>query len=106
MKQILVAIFLIAAFVGMPMQQVHAADGKRYSKRYKKKRTRPLRGRIYMNRRGRRIGGYSYRYVDVMNSRRQAERIMRHQSRIGSLDDDFFYERPRGPFGGNTPYMH
>jgi hypothetical protein len=67
------------------------------------KPSQPLQGTIYYKRRR---GGYSYRYSDVMNSRTATDPGLSRYHRSGPLDGDFFFERPRPPFGGNTPYMN
>ena len=96
-KYIFLALALLAA-VAVPVASVEAAPKKVY-------KSKPLKGVIYGNQR--RIGGYSYKYSDVMEPskfRNSPQATGLHDS--GVIDGDFFYPRPTGPFGGYTPYMH
>lgn len=98
MKYTFLALALLAA-VAIPVASVEAAPK---SKAYKSK---PLKGVIYGNQR--RIGGYSYKYSDVMEPskfRNSPYATGLHDS--GVIDGDFFYPRASGPFGGYTPYMN
>lgn len=69
-----------------------------------KKVSRPLKGTIYYKQR--RIGGYSYKYVDGIDTRRFVDRSMTAQSSSGPFDSGFFFTQPWAPHGGDTPYMH
>lgn len=92
-------LMLIAAAVAVlaPMQPV-AAEAKA------KKAYPPLKGVIYGNQR--RPGGYKYKYVDGINTRKFNDPSLSFRSQGGPFDNGFFFETPRGPFGGYTPYMH
>lgn len=72
-----------------------AAKGKSASK------SKPLRGVIY---RQRRVGGYSYKYVDSVNTRRFIDPPT--QSLSGPFGSGFFFVTPVPTFGGQSPYMH
>ncbi|MEQ1652353.1 MAG: hypothetical protein ABL897_07690 [Hyphomicrobium sp.] len=63
----------------------------------------PLRGVIYG--RQRRVGGYSYKYSDVIEPGSRYNPAVTGMHESGVIDGDFFYPRPSGPFGGYTPYM-
>ncbi len=69
-----------------------------------KKVYRPLKGTSYYKQR--RIGGYSYKYVDGIDTRRFVDRSMTQQTVAGPFDSGFFFTQPWGPHGGDAPYMH
>ncbi len=69
-----------------------------------KKGYKPLKGTIYYKQR--RIGGYSYKYVDAIDTRRFVDRSMTAQSNGGPFDSGFFFTQPWAPHGGDAPYMH
>lgn len=69
-----------------------------------KKGYKPLKGTIYYKQR--RIGGYSYKYVDAIDTRRFVDRSMTAQSNAGPFDSGFFFTQPTAPHGGDAPYMH
>jgi hypothetical protein len=70
----------------------------------KAKTSKPLSGVIYGNQR--RIGGYSYKYSDVISPGSRTNPAVTGLYESGAIDGDFFFPRPSGPFGGYTPYMH
>ena len=71
-----------------------------YRKRY------PLEVNIYARRR--RVGGYSYRATDVVNTygRSPPPYLDVRQSRGGPFDSGFFFDSGIGLRGGNSPYLH
>jgi hypothetical protein len=71
---------------------------------YYRKR-RPLEVRIYGRRR---VGGYSYRAGDVVNTygRSLPPWLDVKQSQGGPFDSGFFFDSGIGPRGGNSPYLH
>lgn len=69
-----------------------------------KKVSKPLKGTIYYKQR--RIGGYSYKYVDAIDTRRFTDPSMSQQSYGGPFDSGFFFNQPWAPHGGDAPYMH
>lgn len=96
-KYTFLALALLAA-AAIPVTPADAAPKKAY-------KSKPLKGVIYGNQR--RIGGYSYKYSDVMEPskfRNSPQATGLHDS--GVIDGDFFYPRPSSPFGGYTPYMN
>lgn len=98
----LAAVFLVAA---APLADAAPkAYGKKYSATSGKYKARaPLRGVIYG--RQRRVGGYSYKYSDVIEPGSRYNPAVTGMHESGVIDGDFFYPRPSGPFGGYTPYM-
>lgn len=96
-KYTFMALALLAA-AAIPVTPADAAPKKAY-------KSKPLKGVIYGKQR--RIGGYSYKYSDVMAPSKFGNTPVAtglHES--GAIDSDFFYPRPSGPFGGYTPYMN
>jgi len=63
----------------------------------------PLRGVIYG---GRRVGGYSYKYIQGINTRKFNDPSLSFRAQGEPFDNGFFFETPRGPYGGYAPYMH
>jgi len=61
---------------------------------------KPLRGTVRPYRHG---GGYSYKYIQVVNTRRFTEPAS--QSVSGPFDSGFFFSTPSAPHGGDSPYM-
>lgn len=64
----------------------------------------PLKGTIYYKHR--RVGGYSYKYVDAIDTRRFVDPSLSMQSNGGPFDSGFFFSTPYPPHGGDAPYMH
>lgn len=77
------------------MQSTAATKGKKASK------SKPLRVTVHP----RRVGGYSYGGTGTLDAR-TSQRFFNppSQSLGGPFDSGFFWETPRGPFGGTTPY--
>jgi len=94
LRYLLIAATALAAV--LPMQPMQAEA--------KTKASKPLRGTIYGNQR--RVGGYKYKYVDSIDTRKFYDPSMSARSQGGPFDNGFFFESPRAPFGGYTPYMH
>lgn len=63
---------------------------------------KPLRGVV---RPARRVGGYSYKYTESLNTRRFVDPSMQTQSSGGPFDSGFFFSSPVGPHGGDSPYL-
>ncbi|MGE0767283.1 MAG: hypothetical protein AB7L90_12525 [Hyphomicrobiaceae bacterium] len=95
MKTVLLSCLLAVGLVCAPVISADAAPRKRY---------KPLSVPVYKKHRYR--GGYSYRYVDTIDTRKFVDRSMGYQSQGGPFDSGFFFETPRGPYGGTTPYFH
>ena len=68
----------------------------------KPKASKPLKGKSYYGRRG----GYSVKKGDVIGSSRDMDPSMSRYDSRGGLGNDFFFETPWSPHGGNTVYMH
>ncbi len=91
---------LLAAFaMSLALPVVSSMPAEAAKKVYK-----PLKGTIYYKQR--RIGGYSYKYVDGIDTRRFVDRSMITQSEGGPFDSGFFFVQPTAPHGGDAPYMH
>ncbi|HMN37860.1 MAG TPA: hypothetical protein PKD49_09170 [Hyphomicrobium sp.] len=97
MKLKYLMIFATALAFALPMQPIEA-NAKA------KKAHQPLRGVIYGKQR--RVGGYTYKYVDGIDTRKFNDPALSFRSQGGPFDNGFFFETPRPPFGGYTPYMH
>ena len=96
----------VAHAAGPGTSAVTYADTSGYAKiRYYRKR-RPLEVNIYAGRR--RIGGYSYRASDVVNTYGQSPPpwLDVRQTPSGPFDSGFFFDSGIGPHGGNSPYLH
>lgn len=78
----------------------HSAE---HSAKHRVKAHKPLRGVIYGHRR---IGGYSYKYSDVIDTRKFYDRSYGGPNSGGAIDHDFFWPRATAPHGGDTPYLH
>ncbi|MEZ5815958.1 MAG: hypothetical protein R3D44_02620 [Hyphomicrobiaceae bacterium] len=83
--------------VGLAIAPIGSADAA------PRKRAKPIEVPIYKKHRR---GGYSYRYVDAIDTRRFVDPTLSHQSQGGPFDNGFFFETPRGPYGGTAPYFH
>ena len=83
----------------------HADTSEPTKIRYHRK-SRPLEVNIYSKRR--RVGGYSYRATDVINTygRTPPPYMDVRQSPAGPFDSGFFFDSGIGPHGGNSPYLH
>ena len=51
-------------------------------------------------------GGYSVRKSDTYDTRKFVDQSNYRQSQGGPFDEGFFFETPRGAFGGSAPYFH
>jgi hypothetical protein len=90
----LLAVGLAAGLVLAPVVSADAAPRKRT--------TKPLSVPVYKKHRR---GGYSYRAIDTVDTRRFVDPTMGRQSQGGPFDSGFFFETPRPPYGGTTPYF-
>lgn len=88
---------LVAAALLFTVPSVDAAQKHSAKANYK-----PLKGVIYGKRR---IGGYSYTYADVIDTRRFYDPTYGGPNSGGAIDHDFFWPRPTPPQGGDTPYL-
>jgi hypothetical protein len=86
---------LIAA--GLVLSLPPAADAQT------RKRSKPLAVDVYKKPYR---GGYSYRAADVIDTRRFVDPSLGGKAQGGPFDSGFFFETPRGPFGGTSPYFH
>lgn len=67
------------------------------------KKGKPLRGVV---RPYRRIGGYSYKYLQGTDTRKFVDPTLQNQSISGPFDSGFFFSSPTiGRNGGDSPYM-
>ncbi len=98
MKVVLSALLLGVCLTFFGSCEADAAKAKVHSGKHK-----PLRGVIYG---GRRVGGYSYKYLDSVNTRRFVDPSMSSQTTSGPFDSGFFFTTPVSPYGGQAPYMH
>jgi hypothetical protein len=64
---------------------------------------RPLNVPVYKKHHYR--GGYSVRKSDTIDTRRFVDPTLTQQSQGGPFDNGFFFETPRGPYGGTAPYF-
>ncbi len=90
---------MIAFIIALtPPQPVQAASGKKYTA------SKPLRVTV---RPRKRRGGYSYSRTDSISAKETRRFIDPPRQSIGGpFDNGFFFEQPRSPFGGSSPYMH
>lgn len=100
MKQIgLFATLVAAAFFALPQGGDVALAAKKSASAGK-----PLRGVVHPYRR---IGGYSYKYIQGVNTRRFVDPGATEQTRNGPFDNGFFFNSPSAaPRGGDSPYMN
>lgn len=94
MKALLLSCLIAFGLVVSPLASVEAQT---------RKRSKPLQVPVYKKQYR---GGYSYRYVDAIDTRRFVDPAYGHQSQGGPFDSGFFFETPRGPYGGTAPYFH
>jgi hypothetical protein len=90
--------YVVAAIVALtPIQSAEADKGTRAAN------SKPLRVTVYPTKRR---GGYSYKQSDTIGTRNIYRFVHPpRQSSGGPFDNGFFFETPRGPYGGYTPYM-
>lgn len=103
MKNVFLTVVFAALVALMP---IHAADAqsKRAGVQASKKAQRaPIEVEITRKRSRR---GYSYSYTDTIDTRRFVDPSITSQSLGGPFDNGFFFSTPRGPHGGDAPYMH
>jgi hypothetical protein len=51
-------------------------------------------------------GGYSVKKSHTIETRKFTDPALGVRAQGQPFDNGFFFETPRGPFGGYTPYMH
>lgn len=100
LRSLAIAALLTTAFA-VPATVAVAQENSGYV--VAKKKSKPLKGVIYGNRRR---GGYSYGKAEIYESRKFVERKANKQSDAGPFDSGFFFETPWSPHGGTAPYMH
>ena len=85
--------------------ETHAETSENAKARYYRSK-RPLELNIYAPRR--RVGGYSYRASDVVNTYGSSPPPWADikQTPSGPFDSGFFFDSGIGPHGGNSPYLH
>lgn len=93
MKALVVSCLLAVGLVAAPIATVKAQEGKR---------SKPLSVPVYKKQYR---GGYSYRSVDTIDTRKFTDPTLSQQSQAGPFGNGFFFETPRGPYGGTTPYF-
>lgn len=72
------------------------------SKKSAKKSGKPLRGVV---RKYRRVGGYSYKYPQSIDTRDFIDPTMKNQTISGPFDSGFFFSSTVPGNGGDSPYM-
>ena len=97
MKVLLSVLVMAAALMVSVSPEANAANTKAKSGKHK-----PLRGVIY----GGRAGGYSYKYLDSIDTRRFVDPSRTMQTPGGPFDSGFFFSTPVPVYGGQAPYMH
>lgn len=68
------------------------------------KSSKGLKGVTYYKKRKR--GGYSYKYLDGVDTRRFVDPSSTLQSPAGPFDSGFFFVSPTPTHGAQSPYMH
>lgn len=63
---------------------------------------KPLRGVV---RPAPRRGGYSYKYLQGVDTRKFTDPTISAQTMAGPFDSGFFFSSPNAPHGGDSPYM-
>lgn len=86
---------LVLSIAAAPLVTATAADAQA--------RKKPLYVPVYKKHYYR--GGYSVRKSDTIDTRRFVDPTLTRQSQGGPFDNGFFFETPRGPFGGTSPYF-
>ncbi len=103
------AVLLFAAVVlfagATPIAPATAAPGERLASQAHKKKPYVLRGTSRLPLKTRRKA-YSYKYSDVIESRKFNDPALGPNAQGEPFDNGFFFETPRGPFGGTAPYFH
>jgi hypothetical protein len=92
MTRFAIAALVIAGLVSIAPAAVDAAP---------RKEARPLRVEVYKKYRG----GYSVRKADTIETRRFTDPSLGPNAQAGPFDNGFFFETPRGPYGGRSPYL-
>ncbi|MFN0219047.1 MAG: hypothetical protein ACKVP4_09565 [Hyphomicrobium sp.] len=80
-----------AIFALAPLASAQAAP-----REYELKREKPLPH----------YGGYSVKKSHTIDTRKFTDPSLSVRAQGQPFDNGFFFETPRGPFGGYTPYMH
>ena len=90
--------YVVAAIIALtPIQSAEAAKSKQAAK------SKPLRVTVYPPKRR---GGYSSKQSHTIGTRKIYRFVHPpRQSSGGPFGNDFFFETPRAPHGGYTPYM-
>ncbi|MBX9863984.1 MAG: hypothetical protein K2Y42_14660 [Hyphomicrobium sp.] len=65
-------------------------------------KSKPLRGVV---RPAPRRGGYSYKYLQGVDTRKFTDPTKTEQTVGGPFDNGFFFSSPTAPRGGDSPYM-
>lgn len=91
---IIAAMAVIALAPGAPANAQQSNAKKEFS----------LQGTSYLP--ARRRAYQKLRKSDTLESRKFREPSLGFRAQGEPFDNGFFFETPRGPFGGYTPYMH
>jgi hypothetical protein len=94
MKTLLLSCLLAFGLVATPVVTADAQE---------RARSRPLNVPVYKKKYR---GGYSYRKADAIDTRKFNDQTLSQQSQGGPFDSGYFFETPRGPYGGTSPYFH
>jgi hypothetical protein len=92
----LLKIIAVAAVLALPTVSAPAFAQNAGAK------TKPLRGVV---RPSPRRGGYSYKYLQGVDTRRFTDPTITEQTVGGPFDSGFFFSSPTATRGGDSPYM-
>lgn len=100
MKKLILFTFAAAAAVMLSSFSVPETASAQQAKA--KANGQPLRGVV---RPSPRRGGYSYQYLQGVDTRKFTDPTISAQTRAGPFDNGFFFSSPANPRGGDSPYM-
>lgn len=92
MKLVVLSCLLAVGLMTVPAVSADAAP---------RREARPIQVEVYKRYRG----GYSVRKADTIETRRFVDPSLGPNSQRGPFDNGFFFESPRGPYGGTSPYL-
>ncbi len=94
LKTLLVAVLVAGVAAGAMVGPAEAQTTQ--------KKAKPLSGKSYYGRRG----GYTVKKADIIGDTRRQDPSLNARTSGAPLMNDFFFEQPTSPIGGNTSYMH
>lgn len=95
-------LFTLAAAAALLLSSVSAPEMASAQQARAKANGQPLRGVV---RPSPRRGGYSYQYLQGVDTRKFTDPTIQSQTRAGPFDSGFFFSSPVNPRGGDSPYM-